>query len=164
MSDDKYFDLTKLKIRKDKESKTRKLYGNVSINTEMDNSYKETILLYKKQGGEYRKMPYKIPDKGICDLFNEGEYIYPELVAHSDFPNPMPCPLPAVSSFSRINFIEEDLIISFQRIYEIRGFQPSLKNVPNMVLPTGDYAIECTILKDGEVGFKARFYVSIIRI
>lgn len=101
----KYFDVSGIKIRKAPGSKLRKIFGNVSINVEVDNSFKTMIVAYVKQGGEYRRMPYKVANKGTCDFYNDDEYVYPELAAHSDLPLPFPCPLSPVRSFRCFSFI-----------------------------------------------------------
>lgn len=111
-----YMDYSGLFIRK--VNKTRKVFGKTLYKIPLDNSYKAEVnaceyvtqavackLINKchlkdvKQGGQYRLMPYKLPKKGWCDFHNDDTYIYPEVAAGSDWPLPMPCPLPAVRCF-----------------------------------------------------------------
>lgn len=91
-----YVDYSKLKVRK--VNGTRKIFGNVTCHIPLDNTYLCEALVYIKQGGQYRLMPYKLPKKGVCDVHNEDKYFYPDLVAASDFPMPYPCPLPTVEN------------------------------------------------------------------
>ena len=53
-----YFDFTKVYVRK--VNKIRKIFGNATYKIPLDNTFLCEILVYKKQGGEYRLLPYKI--------------------------------------------------------------------------------------------------------
>lgn len=97
-SDTTYADYRSLKVRKN--NKTRKLYGNITINKPFDNKFTVSMVTFTKQGGEYRMLPYKLPEKQFCDFFNEDDLFYPELTEYSDFTNPIRCPLPVVSFLS----------------------------------------------------------------
>lgn len=89
-------DFTDFKVKK--VNKTHRMLVGTSevFAPDFDNSVQVEMQLYQKQGGEYRKLPYKISPKGSCDFFNEDEVLYPEIAAVSDVPNPMPCPMPQV--------------------------------------------------------------------
>lgn len=88
-------DYTGLKVKR-LTKKTRGIFGNLTVTGVLDDSYLIGVNAARKQGGEYRLLPYRIPPKPICTFINEDTYIYPELSASSDFPLPMPCPLPLV--------------------------------------------------------------------
>lgn len=93
-------DYTDLKVRK--VGGERKLFGNVTFHIPMDNSFDVERYAYMKQGGEYRRLPFKIVKKKFCDFFVEEKLFYPDFVKVSDFPPPdiTLCPLKNVRSFS----------------------------------------------------------------
>jgi hypothetical protein len=96
-----FIDMSELKVKKLNKTH-RGLIGSFTVkSSEIDNSVKVKAKLLKKQGGEYRLMPYNLPMKNICDFFNEDIVIVPELAKYSDIPQPVSCPLPAVSSTSK---------------------------------------------------------------
>lgn len=97
-----YIDYTKLKVRK--VNKMRKVFGNTTFHLDLDNTCMVEGLIYVKQGGEYRLMPYKLNKKGICDLHNDDKFFYPELWEVSDWKNPCPCPIPKVNALDRKKF------------------------------------------------------------
>jgi hypothetical protein len=101
-----------LKIRR--MNKTRKLMGDLIYHATLDNSYIGSAGIYKKQGGEYRLMPYTIsfivtrlivtkdasaytiPKMGFCDFLNADKYFVKDIVDASNYPYPFPCPFPNV--------------------------------------------------------------------
>lgn len=106
-------DYSGLKVRKVKG--VRKLFGDVIYHISMDNTIGVEGYAYIKQGGEYRRLPFKIPRKQFCKFFYEEIYFYPEFAKASDFPPPetATCPLPNVRNifclFTRLRFITEEL-------------------------------------------------------
>lgn len=143
LNEPKFIDYTELKIKK--VNKERKIVGNTTFHVDLDNDVIGVVYLFQKQGGEYRLMPYKLQNKGICDFFNDDNIFYPEYSAVSDFALPFPCPFKAGR-------------------YEIRGYAPTLKNMPTVMLTTGEYGAEVTYSK-GELEYlKIRVYVAIINI
>lgn len=78
-------------------NKTRAFSGEVNFKVEMDNSYEISAKVFKKQGGEYRLLPYKVDPTSFCDFFNSDDIAYPELVKLSDFEKPLICPMKAVN-------------------------------------------------------------------
>jgi hypothetical protein len=89
-------DFSGFKVRKINKT-TRALVGPVIVKaTGIDNDVKMEHLVYKKQGGEYRKLPYNLPPQECCDFLNNDPYVFSDFVKVSDFPNPIPCPLPNV--------------------------------------------------------------------
>lgn len=95
LSDKKYFDVSGLKIRK--HNKTRKIYGNATLHIDLGNDVLPEIKAYKKSGGEYRLLPYKMPKTPFCEGINGDSYFYPEFAQTSSFPKqPVPCPMPKV--------------------------------------------------------------------
>jgi len=96
-SDTKYMDLTGVKIRK--VNKTRKLFGQISYNQMFDDSVTLKFLLYKKQGGEYRLMPYKLAPQPYCEFMasSMNKQFYEEMAEYSTYPVPARCPFGNVS-------------------------------------------------------------------
>jgi hypothetical protein len=113
---------------------SRAIVGTIRVlSSEFDNVAKVELVLFKKQGGEYRKMPYNIPPSACCDFLNKDKNFYPEYVKVSNSPFPMPCPYPMMN-------------------YTIKpeGFMPSLKSFPLHLLETGDYMVEAAWKKNGK--------------
>ena len=75
--DSSYFDFSN--IRAKKINRTHVLVGNGTFFKDIGNDVQCKILLYKKQGGEYRLMSYKVPVKGFCDFWNTETLIVPDL-------------------------------------------------------------------------------------
>lgn len=138
-----YVDFTKVYLRK--VNKTRKMFGNVTLNIPIDNTFYAYGQLFRKQGGEYRLMPFRIPKMALCDFVSDEKLYYPELCEYSDFEDPFKCPLQA-------------------KAYAFRGYSPSLKNAPLSMVQSGDLAGEVTVEKEGTIYFRARVYFSIVRI
>lgn len=76
---------------------TRGLVGNITYHVPLDDSYFVEAHFYKKQGGEYRLMPYKVPPTGFCKAVKNDIYFYPDLAKFSNYPMPFPCPFTPVS-------------------------------------------------------------------
>jgi hypothetical protein len=102
-------DNTGVSVKRVNKTKIRAISGVSVHKIPLDDSIKVHVQFYVKQGGEYRKLPYNLPEKGFCKFQNEDEYIYKNFAASSDFPYPLICPLPAVSSIFR-------LIVSFNQM------------------------------------------------
>jgi len=89
-----------------KVNKTRSIFGSLFCHVPFGNEIVIEIKTLKKQGGEYRYMPYKIPQGPICDVLASDKYFYPDIAKYSDFPEDIMsnCPLAAVSyDFVRCN-------------------------------------------------------------
>jgi len=86
-------------VRVKKVNKTRLVVGSVYFHVPFGNNIKVEIKTLKKQGGEYRYMPYTIGPGTVCDISASDKYIYPDIAKHSDFPEDIMsnCPLAAVS-------------------------------------------------------------------
>lgn len=76
---------------------TRGIFGTIIYHVADDDSFLLESIIYIKQGGEYRRMPFKLAKKGCCSAIQDDEIIYPDLVAVSDFPKQFPCPFPSVT-------------------------------------------------------------------
>lgn len=161
LSDAKYVDISGLKIRK--HNKTRKVYGNVTMHFDWaGNEVLGEIRAFKKSGGEYRLLPYKLPRTPVCKALNEDIYFYPEMTEMSSFPKkPISCPQPKVNICSEM--IAHSKLFS-QGIYEFNGYHMEGKNMPIMIMPSGDYAIEVTWWKEDVVLFRFRGYSFVINI
>lgn len=138
-----YVDYTQLHVKK--VNKTRKLFGNTTYHIALDNTYTCEALVYMKQGGEYRLMPYKLKKKAICDFYTEDTMFYAEMCQYSTWKVPFECPQPT-------------------GVYSYLGYSPSLKNWPVSIMHTGSYAGEVTVEKDGVAYFRYRMYVSVINV
>jgi hypothetical protein len=62
----------------------------------IDESYQTSAQLFKKQGGEYRLLPYNFPASSLCDALKKDVYVLPEVAANSDMEFPMNCPIQPV--------------------------------------------------------------------
>ena len=51
------------------------------------------------QGGEYRKMPYKLGPKKFCEFITNDMLVVPEIFATTSLPKAETCPFPAVNIF-----------------------------------------------------------------
>ena len=74
--------------------------GEFVFKNGLSNDQDCTLLLFKKQGGEYRKTSFKLPIKGCCDFYNTDTYIIPEIQARCPKcpkQSDNVCPIPAVS-------------------------------------------------------------------
>jgi Protein of unknown function (DUF1091) len=120
------------------------MFGNYTVLKPLTNDIDVNIFAYKKQGGEYRLMPYKI-HKRTCDLFQQDIYFYEDMCKYSTHPYPYPCPFPVGT-------------------IQVNGFTPSLKNMPNTVIPSGDYRLRHISSLKGKPICTWTFWVSIIQI
>jgi hypothetical protein len=65
-------DASAMKIRK--VNKTRSIIGNMVVNVELGNDVMLEGAAYKKQGNEYRLMPFKLSPQPLCDtLIGDGK-------------------------------------------------------------------------------------------
>lgn len=121
------------------------MFGNLTVNLDLDNTFIYETLLYKKQGGEYKLLPFKMPGSSFCDFFMTDKYFYFNFSAASDLPYPFTCPLPAAT-------------------YEVRGYVPTLKNFPLALLHDGAYIFEAQLAKEGKTYWNGQTFVSVINI
>lgn len=96
-ANESYVDFSKLKVRR--VNKTRAIIGEVEFKQLLGNDVLVDIKIYKKQGGEYRKMPYEILHQPFCDFYGNDIYIYHEVAKDSDLPADLKknCPLKPVT-------------------------------------------------------------------
>lgn len=117
LNEPKDIDYTKLYVRK--VNKTRRLYGNIMYDIAVDNSFMSEMLIYMKQGGQYRLMPYRMQKKAFVT----------EMCQYSTWKFSFECPLPS-------------------GVYSYLGYSPSHKNWPSVIMTSGDYAVETIIEKN----------------
>lgn len=92
-------DIKGLKIKKLNKT-ARGMVGSVIVlASDIDNTLIVEVKLSIKQGGEYRKLPYKLPPTNFCDCINKDVYAFPDLVKVSNIPSPLPCPVEPVQNF-----------------------------------------------------------------
>ena len=72
-----FADLTGVKVKK--VNRKHVITGDFHYKKGLSNDQQCTVLFYKKQGGEYRLMSYKIPAQGCCDFYNGDTFIVPAL-------------------------------------------------------------------------------------
>ena len=112
-----YFDWSGLKVRK--VNKKRSIVGDVKFFVPIGNEIMFIGNAYKKQGGEYRLMPYKVQPTPFCDflrkdgkfwikiiekfmIFTILEIVYKDIAKGSNLPSDLnkDCPIKAVSYFT----------------------------------------------------------------
>jgi hypothetical protein len=69
------------------------VYGPVFLRGPLDDNTKVKITIYKKQGGEYRLMPYNFPLSDWCSAINNDPYVYPDVAKSSNISLPLDCPV-----------------------------------------------------------------------
>jgi hypothetical protein len=141
-----FFDWSKLKVSRIKGTKTRALFGPMTARGAIDNSFTFMGNMYKKQGGEYRLQPFKLPPQSFCDALNNDPYFMPEIAKVSNLTLPIPCPLNATS-------------------YYIEGYQVTLPSALQFAAQSGDYALESVLVdKNNKVVFKVWAYYGILKV
>lgn len=100
-----FVDSSNVKIRRI--GKSRQLFGKFINKISFNNSVAAKVSAFMKTGTGWNLLPYKI-DKPVCAFYADDKYFYPEITTKSDFPLPMPCPVPAVSIF---NYPDENILI-----------------------------------------------------
>ena len=75
---------------------TQSVSSNMTLSVPLDNSYIVQAFLYKFEGNEFRRTPFKIIGP-ICDLYNEDELFVEDFIKASNFPPRGTCPIPAVN-------------------------------------------------------------------
>lgn len=106
-NDNAYLNLDNIRVKK--VNRTHHLIvGNFTLNVNQGNDYMFFATLYKKQGNEYRKTPFKMGPKKFCDFLRDEKYFYPEARTRSDFPSTETCPWPKVSSNCFLQTINTD--------------------------------------------------------
>lgn len=79
-----FIDWSDLKNRK--VNKERAVFGEMRHHVAIDSTYMASMNFYVKQGGEYRKMSFRLPEKNFCQFFMEDIYFYRDIAEASDFP------------------------------------------------------------------------------
>ncbi|KAL7037956.1 hypothetical protein ACKWTF_009414 [Chironomus riparius] len=121
-------------VRIKKVNKTRSFVGSMAFKVPIGNDFKVGLKLMKKQGGEYRYMPYSSPPTAYCDIIINDKYVYPDVLKQSDFPQDIAanCPVPPKN-------------------YTFFGAVFNLDAVPTSILGSGEYAGEISYFKDDKV-------------
>jgi hypothetical protein len=88
--------------------------------------------MYKKAGNEYKLTPYKMGPTNICKMIKEEELFYAKFHDHTNFPPLKTC-----------DFKKEVK-------YYVKNYLPDLSKVPP-VFESGDYMVECKILRGEEL-------------
>ena len=95
-NDERYLNLDSLRVKK--VNRTHHLIiGNLTMYVNQGNDYELYGLLYKKQGNDYKKTPYKVGPNKFCDFLRDEKMFYPEVLTVSDFPSIDTCPWPSVT-------------------------------------------------------------------
>ena len=98
---------------------------------------------YQKQGNQYRKMAFNVPQTKYCDFFDNDKFFYDDLLAVSDLPAKGVCPWPKGK-------------------YTIRGSVLSFGEIPPYF--NGDFMVEGIIKKDDVVVNGYQMFISIVNI
>jgi hypothetical protein len=107
ISGEKFVDLTNLKVKKLNKT-TRGIVGHFVVKTaDVGKNMQVMVEVWQKQGGEYRKLPYRLPSKNLCDFFNEDVVFMPEILEVSNISLPLSCPVPQVRSLH--TFLSQNL-------------------------------------------------------
>ncbi|KAL7037962.1 hypothetical protein ACKWTF_009419 [Chironomus riparius] len=106
-------------------NKTRSLVGYMEFKIPMGNDNKAEYKLLRKQGGEYRYMPYSVPPLPFCEFLSKDKYFYPDVANNSDFPEDLEasCPLSPGN-------------------YSLYGIAINTDNIPMVAVHSGEYAAE----------------------
>lgn len=78
--DSSFADFSKIRLKK--VNRTHILIGEAEFFRPVTNDIQCKILLYKKQGGEYRLTSFKVPVKGFCDFYNSEALVVPDFQNH----------------------------------------------------------------------------------
>lgn len=126
-SDLEYCDWSGLKVRK--VNKTRSIIGEIKFFKPFGNDIMTEGKAYKKQGNEYRLLPFHLPQEPYCDiavkdstLFNYNlpihfnnisalVYIYPDMAKGSDLPEDVMANCPLTPVILLISFCKSKLMI-----------------------------------------------------
>ncbi|KAL7020228.1 hypothetical protein ACKWTF_011423 [Chironomus riparius] len=128
-----------LKVRK--VNKTRAIFGYISFFKPMGDGIELDAKALKKQGGEYRYLPYRLPRLPFCPFCSEDDYIYKQFALDSDLPEDIEnhCPLEPGN-------------------YTFYGAVFNPQRIPSTALQTGEYAFEWRFYKNDKVVAHYRIY------
>lgn len=132
------------KFRVRKVNKTHLLIGEIETFIDIGDELSLFCTSYRKAGNDYKLMPYKIGPAPVCKFIDGEKLLYPDFQKKTDFPDLGVCPWPA-------------------RVYHINGWNPDLENLPPIV-DTGDYMVECKLLREEEVLQGMQIYGSVLNI
>lgn len=120
--------------------------GSIELN--VDGGYDDwdgQCIVYRKMGNEYKLLPYKLGPTNICGLLKDEKMFYPEIVAHGEnFPPVGTC-----------DFKTGTLIL--------KDYLPDLSKVPP-VFESGDYQLECNVIKGKEIIQGLKFFGQVYNI
>ncbi|CAO1397777.1 unnamed protein product [Diamesa tonsa] len=143
IGDSIYADYSQVKVKKI--NREHVLIGNATFLKEIGNDVQCKILLYKKQGGEYRLTQFKIPVKGFCDFYNTETLIVPDLENYCEL-----CPKQ-----------KDDHCPWKAQSYFINGFKLTGRNVPPFF--EGEYMGSVQFIKDDVILAGYNVYATVIR-
>ncbi|CAO1414374.1 unnamed protein product [Diamesa tonsa] len=139
-NDNNYLNLDNVRVKK--VNRTHHLIiGNFTMYVDQGNDYEFYGLLYKKQGNEYKKTPYKVGPNKFCDFLRDEKMFYPNILATSDFPSTDICPWP-------------------KNVYHLFGYNAQFNLFPP-TLSSGDYMVETYSELAGKLQNGYRFYGTI---
>ncbi|CAO1384155.1 unnamed protein product [Diamesa hyperborea] len=136
-NDNTYINLDNVRVKKVNRTH-HLLIGNFTLFINQGNEYEFFALLYKKQGNEYKKTPYKVGPNKFCDFLRDEKMFYPGVLAASDFPSIETCPWPS-------------------NLYHFLGYSIQLSKAPP-IFPSGDYMIEAYSELGGKMQNGYRIY------
>jgi len=120
--------------------------GSVELNLDSGiDDWDTQCLVYRKMGNEYKLLPYKLGPTNVCNLLKDEKMFYPEVLAHGEnFPPLGTC-----------DFKTGTIII--------KDYLPDLSKVPP-VFESGDYQLECNVIRGGEIIQGLKFFGQVYNI
>jgi len=91
-SNTKYIDLSTMKIKRINKNSGKVIVGSLIFDRDMDETLRVSVELYKKQGGEYRILPFKA-NVTCCSVVSAENEFYAQFGKCHGMP--MKCPIPA---------------------------------------------------------------------
>jgi hypothetical protein len=99
-------DTSKIRVKRINGTKERGMHGPWIIRGPIDDTYKVKATFHRKQGGEYRLLPYNFPQADYCSTINNDPYVVPDMIEHSNITLPFTCPMSDVRKTSIEGFVK----------------------------------------------------------
>ena len=160
-----FADFSSLKVKK--VNRKHVVTGDFHYKKGLSNDQQCSVIFYKKQGGQYKLMTFRVPAQGCCDFYNLDTYVVPDfenMCEKCPKQKDRVCPWPPVS-YSGIITVS----IKYHKLFNfiIKGKY----RVENMVIDVeklppyfeGEFKAEFQVLQNNEILVGYRFYGNIIK-